>query len=42
MSVPGDEPRGGGAIGCGWRAGIVGIVVTVFVVAIGAAASAAS
>ncbi len=41
MSVPGDEARGGGAIGCGGRAGagIVGIVVTVIVVAIGAAAS---
>ncbi len=34
MSVPGDEARGGDAIGCRGRAG-VGIVVTVVVVAIG-------
>ncbi len=34
MSVPGDEARGGGAIGCRGRAG-AGIVVTVIVVAIG-------
>ncbi len=38
MSVPGHEARGGGAIGCRGRAG-AGIVVTVIMAAIGAAAS---
>ena len=38
MSVPGHEARGGGAMGCRGRAG-AGLVVTVIVVAIGAAVS---